>query len=85
MNDETRIPTELAIPAPFAKPREALIQYVAEVRRDLEAGHEKLSSSETVEQLIVAATHTHQTLVDHGQALGEYVQMVQSWRQSTVA
>jgi hypothetical protein len=85
MTNESRMPTEPVIPAHFEKPREALIQYVAEVRRDLEAGHEKLSSSETVEQLIVAATHTHQTLVDHGQTLGEYVQIVQSWRQSTVA
>ena len=65
----------------FAQPREALCQFVAEVRRDLELGHDQLTSSESIDQLIRAATHTHKTLVDHGQTLGEYVQMVQNWQQ----
>ena len=67
------------------EPQKALCQFVAEVRADLEVGHTRLSSSETVEQLITAATHTHKTLVDHGQTLGEYVQMVQNWRQQAGA
>ena len=67
----------------FAEPRTALCEFIAEVRRDLEAGHNCLSSSESVEELIAAATQTNKTLTDHGQTFGEYVQMVQSWRQST--
>ena len=78
-------PNEIVTPTQFEEPRKALCQFVAEVRADLEAGHTRLTSSETVEQLISAATHTHKTLVDHGQTLGEYVQMVQSWRQPTGA
>ena len=43
----------------FAEPRTALCEFIAEVRRDLEAGHSRLSSSESVEQLVAAATQTH--------------------------
>jgi len=63
------------------EPRAALCEFMAEIRRDLELGHNDLSSSETVEQLIVAAIQTHKTLVDHGQTFGQYVQMVRNWRQ----
>lgn len=73
MNSDERAPQ-------FAEPRNALCQFVAEVCRDLEVGQNRLSRSETVEQLLEAATHTHKTLVDHGQMLGHYVQLVQNWR-----
>ncbi len=81
MSDVALHPTEANSSTDHVQPREALCQFVAEVRRDLELGHNQLTSSESVEQLISAATHTHRTLVDHGQTLGEYVQMVQNWRQ----
>ena len=81
MTNATAHPTEGGYSSDYVQPREALCQFVAEVRRDLELGHNQLTSSESVEQLISAATHTHKTLVDHGQTLGEYVQMVQNWRQ----
>jgi hypothetical protein len=74
-------PNDIVTPTQFEEPRKALCQFVAEVRRDLEDGHTRLSCSESVEQLISAATHTHKTLVGHGQTLGEYVEMVQNWRQ----
>ena len=78
-------PNEIVTPSHLDEPRKALCQFVAEVRRDLDDGHTSLSCSQTVEQLILAATHTHKTLVDHGQTLGEYVQMVVNWRQPTDA
>lgn len=81
MTNAPMIPNEVATSTAFGEPRTALCEYVAEVRRDLEIGHTSLTTSESVEQLIAAATHTHKTLVDHGQAFGEYVRMVQNWRQ----
>jgi hypothetical protein len=69
----------------FAEPRTALCEFIAEVRRDLEAGHSRLSSSESVEQLVAAATQTHKALTGHGQTFGEYVQMVRNWQQSAGA
>lgn len=65
-------------------PREALSQFVAEVRRDLEASHTRLTAADTTEQLVEVATETHKTLVGHGQTMGEFVQIVQDWRHDTL-
>lgn len=65
-------------------PREALSQFVAEVRRDLESSHSRLSAADTTEQLVKAATDTHKVLVSHGQTMGEFVQIVQDWRHDTI-
>ena len=65
-------------------PREALSQFVAEVCRDLESSHIRLSAAATPEQLVEAAAHTHKTLVGHGQTMAEFVQIVQDWRHDTI-
>jgi hypothetical protein len=65
-------------------PREALSQFVAEVRRDLESSHTRLSSAVTPEQLVEVATETHKALVGHGQTMGEFVQIVRDWRHDTI-
>lgn len=65
-------------------PREALSQFVAEICRDLESSHTRLSAADTTEQLVKVATETHRTLVGHGQTMGEFVQIVQDWRHDTI-
>jgi hypothetical protein len=65
-------------------PREALSQFVAEVCRDLEASHSRLTAADTTERLVEVATQTHQTLVGHGQTMGEFVQIVRDWRHDTL-
>jgi hypothetical protein len=65
-------------------PREALSQFVAEVCRDLESSHTRLSAVCTAEQLVEVATETHKTLVGHGQTMGEFVQIVRDWRHDTI-
>lgn len=65
-------------------PREALSQFVAEVCRDLESSHTRLSAASTAEQLVAVATDTHKTLVGHGQTMGEFVQIVRDWRHDTI-
>jgi hypothetical protein len=67
-------------PAQLAGPRESITQFVAEVCRDLESSKVRLSAVDTVDELVVAATDTHKTLVDHGQTMGEFIQIVQNWR-----
>jgi hypothetical protein len=70
-------------PAQLAGPLESITHFVAEVCRDLEASKNRLSGVASVDELIVAATDTHKTLVDHGQTMGQFVQIVQDWRQET--
>lgn len=65
-------------------PREALSQFVAEVCRDLESSHTRLTAADTTEQLVEVAAETHKTLVGHGQTMGEFVQIVRDWRHDTV-
>jgi hypothetical protein len=65
-------------------PREALSQFVAEVRRDLESSHTRLSAANTADQLVEVATETHKTLMGHGQTMGEFVQIVRDWRHDTI-
>jgi hypothetical protein len=65
-------------------PREALSQFVAEVCRDLESSHTRLSAADTTEQLVKVATDTHKVLVSHGQTMGEFVQIVRDWRHDTL-
>jgi len=65
-------------------PREALSQFVAEVRRDLASSHTRLSAAATPEQLVEVATDTHKTLVGHGQTMGEFLRIVRDWRHDTI-
>ena len=65
-------------------PREALSQFLAEVCRDLESSHSRLSAADTTEQLVKAATDTHKVMVSHGQTMGEFVRIVQDWRHDTI-
>ena len=76
-------PSAPQTPAQLAVPRESLTQFVAEVCRDLEASKVQLSGVDSVDKLVAVATDTHKTLVDHGQTMGEFVQIVQNWRQET--
>jgi hypothetical protein len=65
-------------------PREALSQFVAEVCRDLESSHTRLTAADTTEQLVEVAVETHKTLVGHGQTMGEFLQIVRDWRRDTL-
>ena len=67
----------------LAGPREALSQFVAEVRRDLESRQEKLSAADTAEELCAVAADTHRSLVDHGETMGEFVRIVKDWREAS--
>lgn len=67
----------------LAGPREALSQFVAEVRRDLESSHVKLSAADTADQLCAVAVDTHRSLMSHGETMGEFVRIVQDWRQDS--
>ena len=65
-------------------PREALSQFLAEVCRELESSHTRVSAADSTEQLVKAATDTHKVLVSHGQTMGEFVRIVQDWRHDTI-
>jgi hypothetical protein len=84
MKDAPTFPSALQTPDQLAGPRESITQFVAEVCRDLEASKVRLSEVDTVDELVVAASDTHKTLVDHQQTMGEFVQIVQNWRQAAV-
>ena len=84
MKDAPVLPNAPQTSAQLAGPRESITQFVDEVCRDLEASKDRLSGVDSVDELIVAATDTHKTLVDHGQTMGQFVQIVQRWREETV-
>jgi hypothetical protein len=79
MKDAPATASAAQTPASLAGPRESITQFVAEVCRDLEASKVRLSTVDTVDELVVAATDTHKTLVDHEQTMGQFVQIVQKW------
>ena len=81
MKDAPVLPSGREVPTHVAGPRESITLFVTEVCRDLEASKSRLSTVDTVDALIVAATETHKTLADHEQTMGQFVQFVQSWRQ----
>ena len=84
MNDAPIVPAAPQHTTQLKGTREALSQFVAEVCRDLQSGHTKLAAADTAEQLLTAATDTHKAMLDHGQAMGEYVQIVRNWREDRV-
>jgi hypothetical protein len=84
MKDAPAFPSAPQTPDQLAGPRASITQFVAEVCRDLEASKVRLSEVDTVDELVVAASDTHKTLVDHQQTMGEFVQIVQNWRQAAV-
>jgi hypothetical protein len=78
--DLTAAPQALA---QLAGPRESITQFVDEVCRDLGASKDRLSGVETIDELVMAATDTHKTLMEHEQTMGQFVQIVQNWRQAS--
>ena len=70
-------------PAQLARPREAISQFVGEVCRDLESQRVRLGAVDSVDQLIIAVTDTHKTLVEHGRTMGQFLQFVHNWRQDS--
>ena len=83
MKDAPVLPSAPQAPAQLAGPRESITQFVAEICRDLEASKVRLSGAGTVDELVLAATDTHKTLVDHEQTMGQFVEIVQNWRQES--
>lgn len=83
MKDAADLHSAPQVPAQLAGPRESITQFVDEVCRDLGASKARLSDVGTVDELVAAATDTHRTLLDHGQTMGQFVQIVQKWRQQS--
>ena len=71
-------------PTPLASPRESISQFVEEVCRDLGASKARISGVGTVDELVAAATDTHKALLEHGQTMGQFVQIVQNWKQESL-
>ena len=84
MKDAPDFPFVPQVPAQLAGPRESIAQFVEEVCRDLGASKARLSEVGTVDELVAAATDTHKTLMDHGQTMGQFVQIVQNWKQESL-
>ena len=72
-----------AASAQLAEPRESITQFVGEICRDLEASKFRLSEVETVDELAMAVTDTHKTLMEHERTLGQFAQIVQDWSQAS--
>ena len=83
MKDAADLHSAPQAPTQLAGPRESITQFVDEVCRDLGASKARLSEVGTVDELVAAATDTHRTLVDHGQTMGQFVQIVQNWKQQS--
>jgi hypothetical protein len=81
MKDAPDLPSSPQVPAQLAGPRESITQFVDEVCRDLGVSKARLSEVGTVDELVAAATDTHKTLIEHGQTMAQFVQIVQNWRQ----
>jgi hypothetical protein len=84
MKDAPVLPDAPQASVQLAGPRESITQFVDEVCRDLELSKDRLSRVDSVDELIGAVTDTHRSLVDHGQTMGQFVRIVQNWRQESV-
>ena len=84
MKDAPVFPSAPQTRVQLAGPRESITQFVAEVCRDLEPSKVRLSGVKTVDELVVVATDTHKTLLDHEQTMGQFVEIVQDWRQEAL-
>ena len=80
MSNTPMFPADKPTMSQLAMPRDALCQCLDEVRQDLASTREKLCTADTADHLIEAVVAAHQSLVGHGDTLGEYVRLVRRWQ-----